>query len=172
VILEVFHTESTPSYELRQRVTEILVAAGEPPALSIEDFQAALQEIARLRASLEMEQAAKLTAEGQRWVRDIRASGRLVGDEEAILSVYRQAPEAVQALAAFLPPSPLRAGSQLVTGAGPARRVERRGAGLRASEGRAGPHRRRRGSNPGGRRGRFGDGPVGPPRFLTRSSRP
>jgi hypothetical protein len=52
VILEVFHTESTPSYELRQRVTEILVAAGEPPALSIEDFQAALQEIARLRAAV------------------------------------------------------------------------------------------------------------------------
>lgn len=49
MILEVFHTESTPSYELRQRVTEILAAVGEPPALSIEDFEAALQEIARLR---------------------------------------------------------------------------------------------------------------------------
>lgn len=52
MILEVFHTESTPAYELRQRVTEILVAAGEPPALSIEDFQAALREIARLRAAV------------------------------------------------------------------------------------------------------------------------
>ena len=52
MILEVFHTESTPAYELRQRVTEILVAAGEPPALSIEDFQAALQEITRLRAAV------------------------------------------------------------------------------------------------------------------------
>jgi hypothetical protein len=28
------------------------VAAGEPPALSIEDFQAALREIARLRAAV------------------------------------------------------------------------------------------------------------------------
>jgi hypothetical protein len=52
MILEVFHTESTPSHELRQRVTEILVAAGEPPALSIEDFQVALREIARLRAAV------------------------------------------------------------------------------------------------------------------------
>jgi DnaJ-domain-containing protein 1 len=52
MILEVFHTESTPAYELRQRVIEILVAADEPPALSIEDFQAALQEVARLRAAV------------------------------------------------------------------------------------------------------------------------
>jgi tellurite resistance protein len=52
MILEVFHTESTPSHELRQRVTEILVAAGEPPALSIEDFQAALREITRLREAV------------------------------------------------------------------------------------------------------------------------
>lgn len=58
MILEVFHTESTPSYELRQRVTEILMAAGEPPALSIEDFEAALQEIARLRDAVKMAEEA------------------------------------------------------------------------------------------------------------------
>ena len=40
MILEVFHTETTPAHELRRRVTEILVAAGEPAPLTIEDFQA------------------------------------------------------------------------------------------------------------------------------------
>jgi large subunit ribosomal protein L31 len=40
VILEVFHTETTPAHELRQRVIAILLAAGEPAPLTIEDFQA------------------------------------------------------------------------------------------------------------------------------------
>ncbi len=44
MILEVFHTETTPAHELRRRVTEILVAAGEPAPLTIEDFQAMRQE--------------------------------------------------------------------------------------------------------------------------------
>jgi len=52
VILEVFHTESTPSHELRQRVTEILVAAGERPVLTVEDFQAILTSRDKLRAEV------------------------------------------------------------------------------------------------------------------------
>jgi hypothetical protein len=39
VILEVFHTETTPAHDLRRRIIEILVAAGEPAPLTIEDFQ-------------------------------------------------------------------------------------------------------------------------------------
>lgn len=39
MILEVFHTETTPAHELRQRVTAILVAAGEPAPLTMEDLQ-------------------------------------------------------------------------------------------------------------------------------------
>jgi hypothetical protein len=40
VILEVFHTETTPAHDLRRRVIDILVAAGEPAPLTVEDFQA------------------------------------------------------------------------------------------------------------------------------------
>jgi hypothetical protein len=40
VIFEVFHTETTPAHDLRRRVIDILVAAGEPAPLTIEDFQA------------------------------------------------------------------------------------------------------------------------------------
>jgi hypothetical protein len=40
MILEVFHTESTPAHELRRRVRDILVASGEPAPLTSEDFQA------------------------------------------------------------------------------------------------------------------------------------
>ena len=40
MILEVFHTETTPAHELRQRVIAILLAAGEPAPLTIEDLQA------------------------------------------------------------------------------------------------------------------------------------
>ena len=39
MILEVFHTETTPAHELRQRVIAILVAAGAPAPLTIEDLQ-------------------------------------------------------------------------------------------------------------------------------------
>lgn len=58
MILEVFHTETTPAHDLRRRVTDILVAAGEPPALRIEDFQAALQEVERLRTALQQAEEA------------------------------------------------------------------------------------------------------------------
>lgn len=40
MILEVFHTETTPAHDLRRRIIEILVAAGEPAPRTIEDFQA------------------------------------------------------------------------------------------------------------------------------------
>lgn len=42
MILEVFHTETTPAHELRQRVIAILLAAGEPRPFTIEDLQASL----------------------------------------------------------------------------------------------------------------------------------
>ena len=45
MILEVFHTETTPAHELRQRVTAILVAAGEPPPLSPEMLQSMIRNL-------------------------------------------------------------------------------------------------------------------------------
>lgn len=39
MILEVFHTETTPAHELRRRIIEVLVAAGEPAPLTMDQLQ-------------------------------------------------------------------------------------------------------------------------------------
>lgn len=40
MILEVFHTETTPAHELRRRIIDVLVAAGEPAPLTMDQLQA------------------------------------------------------------------------------------------------------------------------------------